>query len=72
MADLERLQQIANGLSVTTVRRHIFLCAEQTKPKCCTQEAGSEAWNYLKKRLAELGLLLRVGHRRTARETAGT
>ena len=60
MADLERLQQIAAGLNVTRVRRHIFLCAEQTKPKCCSKEVGVEAWDYLKKRLAELGLLDRV------------
>ena len=60
MADLERLHQIAAGLHVPEVRRHIFLCAEQSKPKCCSKEAGVEAWDYLKKRLAELGLLDRV------------
>ena len=60
MADRERLEQIAAGLHVGSVRRHIFLCAEQTKPKCCSHEAGVEAWDYLKKRLAELGLLDRV------------
>lgn len=36
--------------------RHIFLCADQTKPKCCPKKKGLESWNYLKKRLAELGL----------------
>ena len=60
MADLERLQQIAAGLNVPRVRRHIFLCSDQTKPKCCSKETGVEAWDYLKKRLAELGLLDRV------------
>ncbi|MBS1859612.1 MAG: (2Fe-2S) ferredoxin domain-containing protein [Acidobacteria bacterium] len=60
MADVERLQQIAAGLQIPTIRRHIFLCADQTKPKCCSREAGIEAWDYLKKRLAELGLLDRV------------
>ena len=60
MADLERLQQIASGLSIPAVRRHIFLCADQTKPKCCSREAGVAAWDYLKKRMAELGLLDRV------------
>lgn len=60
MADRERLEQIAAGLQIPTVRRHIFLCADQTKPKCCTREAGLEAWDYLKTRLAELGLLDRV------------
>lgn len=60
MADLERLQQIASGLNIPRVQRHIFLCSDQTKPKCCAKEAGLEAWDYLKKRLAELGLLDRV------------
>ena len=35
---------------------HLLLCADQTKPKCCTKAAGLEAWNYLKKRIKELGL----------------
>ena len=60
MADLELLQQIASGLNIPRVQRHIFLCSDQTKPKCCAKEAGLEAWDYLKKRLAELGLLDRV------------
>jgi len=60
VADRERLQDLASGLQIPTIRRHIFLCAEQTKPKCCSAEAGVEAWDYLKKRLAELGLLDRV------------
>jgi (2Fe-2S) ferredoxin len=60
MPDIARLQQIAAGLSIPRVQRHIFLCAEQTKPKCCTGEAGAEAWAYLKRRLAELNLLDRI------------
>ena len=31
-------------------------CADQTKPACCTREDGLASWNYLKKRLEELGL----------------
>ncbi|MDR9405556.1 MAG: ferredoxin [Halothece sp. Uz-M2-17] len=38
------------------IQRHLFLCADQTKPKCCSHEAGLESWNYLKRRLQELGL----------------
>jgi (2Fe-2S) ferredoxin len=37
-------------------RRHIFLCADQTKPKCCSTAAGLESWEFLKRRLTELGL----------------
>lgn len=58
--DLKHLAQIASGLGVPTVRRHIFLCTDQNKPKCCSQEDGKEAWDYLKHRLAELGLQDRV------------
>ena len=58
--DREQLAQIAAGVGVPTVRRHIFLCADQTKPKCCSKEVGLEAWDYLKRRLAELDLLDRV------------
>jgi (2Fe-2S) ferredoxin len=60
MPDIARLQQIAAGLNIPRAQRHIFLCVEQTKPKCCTHEAGSEAWAYLKRRLAELNLLDRI------------
>ena len=60
MADRERLEQIAAGLQIPTIQRHIFLCADQTKPKCCSREDGLAAWDYLKRRLAELSLLDRV------------
>ena len=60
MADQERLAHLAAGLYIPEVRRHIFLCADQTKPQCCTREAGLASWDYLKRRLAELGLLDRV------------
>lgn len=38
------------------IRRHLFLCADQTKPKCSTKEEGLAAWDYLKRRLNELNL----------------
>jgi (2Fe-2S) ferredoxin len=41
---------------IGSIRRHIFICADQTKPKCCEKETGLEAWEYLKKRLKELKL----------------
>ncbi len=46
----------ATALGLSHVRRHIFLCAEASEPKCCHREAGAEAWEYLKRRLKELGL----------------
>ncbi len=51
-----RLRKKAEELAIPSVKRHIFLCADQTNPKCCKIEAGLESWFYLKKRLRELGL----------------
>ncbi len=55
--DKQRLAQVAANLGIGSIRRHILLCADQTKPKCCDKEAGIASWDYLKKRLAELGLM---------------
>ena len=52
----ETLQAIVARLGLQKIQRHLFLCADQTKPKCCSHEAGLESWNYLKRRLQELGL----------------
>jgi (2Fe-2S) ferredoxin len=43
-------------LGLAKIKRHIFLCCDQTKPKCCDKAAGLLAWDYLKKRLDELQL----------------
>jgi (2Fe-2S) ferredoxin len=45
------------ALGIGTLKRHIFLCAEQTKPKCAPVEETNASWEYLKKRLAETGLM---------------
>ena len=37
-------------------RRHILLCADQSQPKCAPREETNRSWDYLKKRLTELGL----------------
>ena len=50
------IEQIAKGLGIGKIDRHIFLCADQTKPKCSTKEESIESWDFLKKRLAELNL----------------
>ncbi|KAJ1451675.1 thioredoxin-like protein [Pelagophyceae sp. CCMP2097] len=47
----------AEKYGVATAKRHILLCADQTKPKCCSKEAGLESWDYLKMRLKDLGLV---------------
>jgi (2Fe-2S) ferredoxin len=55
----------ATAAGVPVARRHIFLCCEQTKPKCCDLQRGVEAWEYLKRRLKELGLSEQGGVLRT-------
>jgi (2Fe-2S) ferredoxin len=52
----ERLAKVAEELSIPEARRHIFLCADQTKPQCADREVTLESWNYLKRRLEELGI----------------
>lgn len=42
--------------NATSPRRHIFLCCDQTHPRCSEREASLESWVYLKRRLRELGL----------------
>ncbi len=51
------LEQTAKALGLETYRRHIFLCADQTEPKCASKEQGLASWNYLKRRLKELNLV---------------
>ena len=56
MSVTESQQKVASNIGIPVARRHIFLCADQTKPKCCDKERGVAAWDFLKKRLHELGL----------------
>jgi (2Fe-2S) ferredoxin len=62
---IEPLRAKAASVGVPVARRHLFLCCEQTKPKCCELEQGRDAWEYLKRRLAELGLSEQGGILRT-------
>ncbi|HLB43494.1 MAG TPA: (2Fe-2S) ferredoxin domain-containing protein [Gammaproteobacteria bacterium] len=50
------LQQRVDALHLSAIKRHIFLCCDQTQPKCCDKEVGLNAWEYLKNRLNELKL----------------
>jgi (2Fe-2S) ferredoxin len=52
----ERLIELTRKLEIGHVRRHIFLCADQTNPKCSTRGDSLASWDYLKKRLVEAGL----------------
>lgn len=50
------LRTCAAALGIGKIERHIFLCADQTEAKCCAKEVGLESWEFLKRRLKELGL----------------
>lgn len=61
----EILQRTADNLGIPEIQRHIFLCADQTKPKCSTREDSLKSWNYLKNRLKQLNLTGEKGVYRT-------
>ena len=61
----ESLQERVTKLNLSGIKRHIFLCCDQTKPKCCDKETGLVAWEYLKHRLDELHLTGQGGIYRT-------
>ena len=62
---LDRQRAVAAKIGVPVARRHIFLCADQTKAKCCDRDRGIAAWDFLKDRLKELGLAKAGGVLRT-------
>ena len=57
--------EVGESLGLSKTRRHIFLCCDQSKPKCCDKDRSLAAWDYLKRRLKELGLSERGGIART-------
>lgn len=50
------LEKSVAALRLDKAERHIFLCAQPTEPKCCNPSAGAASWDFLKRRLNELGL----------------
>lgn len=59
------MQKQVEKFGVNRIQRHIFLCADQTNPKCCAKEEGLASWTYLKERLLELDLVGSGGIYRT-------
>lgn len=51
-----KLREKVVELGIDKITRHIFLCADASKPKCCDRGDSLESWEYLKKRLKELHL----------------
>jgi (2Fe-2S) ferredoxin len=54
---LERFKELQLDRSA----RHIFLCADQGNPKCCSREDSLVSWDYLKDRLREINLEGKAG-----------
>jgi (2Fe-2S) ferredoxin len=52
----ERLEAIAAAVGIGGLGRHIFMCADQSNPRCSTAEESAALWRSLKRRLKELGL----------------
>ena len=54
---LRRQQAVVEARGIPRLRRHIFLCCDQSNPKCANKDESLIAWEYLKRRLDELGLV---------------
>jgi len=61
----DTLEQTLLKLGVRETRRHIFLCCDQTKAKCSDRKESLKSWEFLKRRLLELGLVGSGGIYRT-------
>lgn len=59
----DSLSTCVQALGLSAIQRHVFICADQSVPKCCDQSASLIAWDYLKKRLKELKLDLPTSDR---------
>lgn len=52
----DSLSVCVKALGLDRIERHVFICADQSVPKCCDRQKSLESWDYLKKRLQELKL----------------
>lgn len=58
---LKKQRRTAEKLRIPEIERHIFLCCDPTKAKCCSRKRTIRAWEYLRGRLKELGLSRKGG-----------
>jgi len=63
--ETDEQKKCAVSIGIPVARRHIFLCSDQTTPKCCDKAESLEAWEFLKRRLKERGLSEQGGILRT-------
>ena len=52
--DITILEKLAEQRKVSTYRQHLMLC---TAGKCAPGNQANESWEYLKRRIREMGLL---------------
>ena len=55
------IKEKIHDLGIDVIDRHIFLCADQTEPKCAPKRKTLESWDFLKARLAEFEIDNRGG-----------
>lgn len=53
---VRKQRRTAEKLRIPRIERHIFLCCDPTKAKCCGRKRSLRAWKFLRKRLKELKL----------------
>ena len=53
MDEKHRLENIARALSIHGAKRHIFICADQSNPRCAPVDLTNELWRHLKTRLKQ-------------------
>jgi (2Fe-2S) ferredoxin len=56
MATDAEISAKAAKVGIPDIRRHVFLCVDESGTKCCKEADSAASWNYLKDRLTELGL----------------
>ena len=56
LTENEKVRIAVETLGIQSIRRHIFLCCDQTKPKCSQRGDSLASWNFLKARLKALKL----------------
>lgn len=50
------MDSISESLGIGSLDCHIFLCAQQSTPRCSSHDEGGAVWRHLKRRLKDLGL----------------
>ena len=65
LKSVAKAQAAAAKHGVEQIRRHIFLCCDEERAKCASRRRMQESWEFLKRRLKQLGLADKGGVYRT-------